>query len=230
MTANRRRQTFPLSRFALVLGLNLILSTVAAGQPATTGGLAKWSFDELTLTNGAKFQGLILSESTEGIRFQSVSQPPGRPTVTLTSFFTKAEIAAVKRLSEADRMVLKERLAELDPSGAGERKPDGIARTGHGQLAGEAGRGQALRIGLLHAPLDRVGRIDAPIRGPARTDLCRVRSLPSADRPRWPAHPDHARHRRRGIQGPSRPARQGRFAEPGGLRPGQQSRFVRDAN
>ena len=79
MTVNRSRQTFPMSRIALVLGFSLILSTVAGAQPATTGGLAKWSFDELTLTNGAKFEGLILSESTEGIRFQSVSQPPAGP-------------------------------------------------------------------------------------------------------------------------------------------------------
>ena len=64
---------------------------------------------------------MLLSEGIEGIRFQSVSRPPGRPTVTLTSLFTKAEIAGVKRLSEADRAILKERLAELDPSGAGER-------------------------------------------------------------------------------------------------------------
>ena len=40
----------------------------------------------------------------------------------LTWYFTKGEIARVKRLSDADRAALKERLSELDPSGAGERK------------------------------------------------------------------------------------------------------------
>lgn len=110
----------PMSRHILLLGL--ALTSIAGAQPAPPGALSKWSFDELTLTNGARFEGLILSEGAEGIRFQSVSRPPGRPTVTLTSFFTKAEIARTKRLSDADRAVLKERLAELDPSGAGERK------------------------------------------------------------------------------------------------------------
>jgi hypothetical protein len=94
-----------------------------AGQPAPmpVNGLANWAFDELVLVNGAKFQGLLLSESPSGVRFQVVSRPPGRPTVTLTSFFTAAEVARIKRLSDAERAVLKERLAELDPSGEGER-------------------------------------------------------------------------------------------------------------
>jgi hypothetical protein len=109
-------------RFITLIGFCLSLAALASAQPGPPNGLSKWSFDELTLANGAKFEGLILSEGADGIRFQSVSRPPGRPTVTLTSLFTKAEIAKVKRLSDADRAMLKERLAELDPSGAGERK------------------------------------------------------------------------------------------------------------
>jgi hypothetical protein len=96
-----------------------------AATALTAGGQAppsKWSFDELTLTNGATMEGLILAEEARGIRFEAVSRPPGRPTVTLTWYFSKGEIARVKRLSDADRALLKERLSELDPSGAGERK------------------------------------------------------------------------------------------------------------
>jgi hypothetical protein len=113
-------------RFA-ILGMFVLLVAVTTAPVAAAQadppppGLPKWSFDELILTNGAKFQGLILSEGEEGIRFQSVSRLPGRPTFTLTSLFTKAEIARVQRLSDADRALLKQRLAELDPSGAGER-------------------------------------------------------------------------------------------------------------
>lgn len=113
-----------MTRFA-VLAAPILLAAglVVAQQPPTPPiGLANWSFDELTLANNAKFQGLILSETPDGIRFKSVTRPPGRPTVTLTSFFTKAEVASVKRLPEAERALLKERLAELDPSGEGERK------------------------------------------------------------------------------------------------------------
>ncbi len=108
-------------RFAVPV---LLLTTFAAARqpvPMPPNGFSNWSFDELTLVNGAKFQGLLLDELPNGVRFQTVSRPPGRPTVTLTSFFTSAEIARIKRLSDADRAVLKERLAELDPRGEGER-------------------------------------------------------------------------------------------------------------
>jgi uncharacterized protein DUF1570 len=108
-------------RCGVVVAACLLAAIVGDAQPPP-GGLSKWSFDELALTNGATLQGLILSEDADGMRFQSVSRPPGRPTVTLTSHFTKAEIARIKRLSDSDRAALKERLAELDPSGAGERK------------------------------------------------------------------------------------------------------------
>lgn len=91
-------------------------------QQPPPNGLGNWSFDELTLNNGSKFQGLLLSDAPEGVRFQAVSRPPGGPTVTLASFFARSEIAAIKKLSEEERKKLKERLAELDPSGEGERR------------------------------------------------------------------------------------------------------------
>jgi hypothetical protein len=110
-----------MTRFGLLF-VAALAAGLAAGQPAPPNGLSNWSFDELTLANGAKFQGLILSEAPDGIHFQSVSRLPGRPTVTLTSFFPKSEYVGVKRLSDSDRTILKERLTELDPSGEGERK------------------------------------------------------------------------------------------------------------
>jgi hypothetical protein len=110
-------------RRALVLPLLVLLTTIAVGrQPAAPPDGSKWVFDELILKNGSKFQGLILKELPDGIEFQSVMRNPGRPTVTLTSFFAKAEIATTKRLSKEDREFLKEKLSELDPSGEGERK------------------------------------------------------------------------------------------------------------
>jgi hypothetical protein len=108
-----------MSRLVLVLPVALVAGLVAAQPPAP--GLSAWPFDELTLTNGAKFQGLIVSESPAEILFQTVRRPPGKPTFTLTSRFARHEIAAVKRLADKDREFLKERLSELDPDGSGER-------------------------------------------------------------------------------------------------------------
>ena len=112
----------PLPLAPVCLPLTPCYLPLLIGQPPPPNGLSNWSFDELTLVNGNKFQGLILSESIDKIRFQWVNRPPGRPTVTLTSFFSKSELKDVKRLSDEDRAVLKKRLAELDPSGAGERQ------------------------------------------------------------------------------------------------------------
>ncbi|VTT97813.1 Uncharacterized protein OS=Pirellula staleyi (strain ATCC 27377 / DSM 6068 / ICPB 4128) GN=Psta_3816 PE=4 SV=1: Peptidase_MA_2 [Gemmataceae bacterium] len=100
----------------------LLAGAALAQPPAPPAGLANWSFDEITLQNGAKFQGLLLAEGPDGFRFRHVSRPPGRPTITLTDNFTRAEVKELKRLPEAERALLKERLADLDPSGEGERK------------------------------------------------------------------------------------------------------------
>jgi hypothetical protein len=120
----------------------LLLAPLAAAQPAPPGATA-WPMDEITLTNGAKFRGLILSESPAEVRMRTVRRPPGKPTTTLTTKFDRQDVADVKRLGDADRAILKERLAELDPSGEGERarmeavelvpagwlgKPDGAKR------------------------------------------------------------------------------------------------------
>jgi hypothetical protein len=113
-----------MTRFAAGLASAVLLGTLAGGQPAAqpNGLSSNWPFDELVLKNGAKFQGLIISESPGFVRFKSVSRLPGRPAVTLTSLFTSAEIAKVNRLTPAERDVLKARLAELDPTGEGERR------------------------------------------------------------------------------------------------------------
>lgn len=109
-------------RRVLVVPAFAAFTALAAAQPAPPPGLSNWSFDEITLKNGAKFQGLILGESPDGVEFRSVYRNPGRPTVTLTSFFSKNEIARTTPLSRDEREALKEKLAELDPRGEGERK------------------------------------------------------------------------------------------------------------
>lgn len=100
--------------------LALVACAAAGAQPPV--GFSNWKFDELKLTNGAKFQGMILAEHSDGIDFRTVMRLPGRPTVTLTTYFPKGEVADVKRLTRDERRALKEKLDELDPNGEGERK------------------------------------------------------------------------------------------------------------
>jgi hypothetical protein len=110
-------------RRTCLLLFSLCVPGVVGAQPTTPPvGLGNWSFDEIALKNGSKFQGLLLVELPDGVEFRSVYRLPGRPTVTLTSYFSKNEIAGVRRLKKEDRKALEDRLAELDPSGEGERK------------------------------------------------------------------------------------------------------------
>lgn len=108
-----------LVRVAGSMVLLAITSALLCGQPPE--GLSNWSFDEITLVNGNKFQGLILSELPEGVRFKVVSRPPGRPTVIYTDSFSKTEISSVKKLAVEDRKVLQERIEKLETRGEGER-------------------------------------------------------------------------------------------------------------
>ena len=100
------------------LGLALLLGTLSASDPV--GPAAAWPFDEVTHANGQVFRGLILAETSAGIDFLVVLRNPGRPSLTYTTSFSyaKREIASVKRLSAADRAVLKDKLDDL----AGEQK------------------------------------------------------------------------------------------------------------
>jgi hypothetical protein len=107
----------------LVLALSVAVAVgAAAGQTPPPAGFSSWSFDELTGTNGAKYQGLIQAEDGRGIEMQLIRRPPGKPTITLTTRFAKQEIASVRRLNDTDRAILRDRVAELDPDGAGERR------------------------------------------------------------------------------------------------------------
>ena len=109
-----------MSRFSLLI---LLTASVAVAQPPVVP-TGRWPMDEIVLKSGARFEGLILDETPAGVTFRWVRRPPGRPTVTLTTSFTAAELREkdTKRLSEADRKLLRERLAELDAQGEGERR------------------------------------------------------------------------------------------------------------
>jgi hypothetical protein len=110
-----------MSRF-LLFPIVLLAGSVFAQPPVVPSG--NWPLDEIVLRSGAKYQGLIVEEQPDGVKFRLVKRPPGRPTVTLTTFFTKEEVRAdgLKRISDTDRHLLRERLAELDSQGERERR------------------------------------------------------------------------------------------------------------
>ena len=97
----------------------LLLAAVLVAQPSPTSG---WTFDEITLTNGAKYQGLLLDDGPVEVRFQTVKRRSGQPTFTLTWKVPRSDVAGIKKLTDVERTQLKERIAELDQDGSGERK------------------------------------------------------------------------------------------------------------
>ncbi|HET6573325.1 MAG TPA: DUF1570 domain-containing protein [Fimbriiglobus sp.] len=141
------------------------------------GAESAWVYDEVTLTNGYRMQGMILKESPAGIEFQVIRRPPGRPTVTLTTFIAAREMSKVRRLAAADRAALKAKLAGLDLTGAGARKrmealaltpTDWLGRPGAAQryeseqfvlvsgAADEVTRRAAVRLEQIYAAFARV--------------------------------------------------------------------------
>ena len=100
----------------------LSLWSILSAPPGVLNGQTDWLYDELYLRNGGYFRGVLLEETPGMIRFQTVRRAPGRPTVTLTLRFNRDEISRIHRLSEENRRILQEKLAELDPTGVGERR------------------------------------------------------------------------------------------------------------
>lgn len=107
--------------FARSLGI-LLIGACAFGQVPPAKPSGDWKLDELVAINGAKYRGIVLEESPKGVRFRVVRRPPGRAAVTLTTFFQTKEVDRIQKITEAERDAVKAKLAELDPTGAGERK------------------------------------------------------------------------------------------------------------
>jgi hypothetical protein len=122
----------------------VLLVGLAPAQPVAPLQPA-WSFDEITLSNGAKYQGLLLDDGPKEVRFQTVRRRPGQPTFTLTWKALRSEVASIKKLTDAERMVLKERIAELDQDGSGERKRTQSLVLEPAMWLGEPAKGQAYR-------------------------------------------------------------------------------------
>ena len=120
----------------------LAAAVLTAGVAAAD---AEWQFDQIRLNNGAVLRGLILDETPAGVRFQNVRRQRGRSTVVFTTTLGKAEIAAVERLSAADREVLRGRLRELAEAGPAEKLRAERLELEPIPWAGKAGAGRRYR-------------------------------------------------------------------------------------
>src|SRR4051794_25604613 len=81
---------------------------VSAAPPDDAGkadvpGVRDWQFDVLLLKNGKSFQGLLVEETPEKIRFQYVMRRPGEQTVVFATTFAPQEVARLTRLDPAER-------------------------------------------------------------------------------------------------------------------------------
>jgi hypothetical protein len=105
------------------MSVPLLIPTVAVAvaQPADPFRAAVWPLDRVTLRNGKTIDGLILSDAPAELVFKVIQRQPGRPTITLTTRLQRSEIEHVRRLSEADRAAVREKLAELEAAGSSER-------------------------------------------------------------------------------------------------------------
>ena len=121
----------------------LVLASTLIAQP--TPPINNWIFDEITLANGAKFQGLLVDDGPDDVRFQTVKRSPGQPTFTLSWRVPRSEVGSIKKLTDAERTLLKERIAELDLDGSGERKRIQSLDLAPAMWLGEPAKGKTYR-------------------------------------------------------------------------------------
>jgi hypothetical protein len=131
-----------MARSSGALIVAFLAGTLLAGAAAAE---AEWQFDQIRLTNGAVLKGLILEETPAGIRFENVRRHPGRLTVVFRTTFARYEIAAVDRLSAADRDRLQIRLRELAEAGPAEKQRAERLELEPMAWAGKAGAGRRYR-------------------------------------------------------------------------------------
>ena len=108
------RACFVSIRARVLVGILLCIDSVPG--PAQEGlATEQWKFDELHLTNGTIFTGLIVDETPAVVRFKIVIRPPGESTRTLLQRFERKQIQRIVRLDQEDRKTLAQRLRTLQP-------------------------------------------------------------------------------------------------------------------
>jgi hypothetical protein len=102
----------PTHPFWIAFGTLALLACpgIAGGPP----GADVWKYDEVHLTNGHIFSGLIVEEKPDGtVHLRQVTRKPGRATLTNRMIFAPREVDHVEKLPPKDRAELEQRLDRL---------------------------------------------------------------------------------------------------------------------
>ncbi|MFT3878878.1 MAG: DUF1570 domain-containing protein [Gemmatales bacterium] len=89
----------------------LITSSAAQEKPAL-----KHEFDQLTLHNGSRIEGLVVEEATLHIRFQFLAGKPGVRTMVFEVTYDRTEIAGISKAKEPGRSLAREHFNKIETS------------------------------------------------------------------------------------------------------------------
>ena len=104
------------SSLRLSLSLSLLLGSLSAtahaqAQPAAPPG--RWRLETLALKSGAKYHGLIQSQSEAEYDFAEILQPPGKPMYAVVRGIPRETVAFVERLDDAGHKELAARFSRF---------------------------------------------------------------------------------------------------------------------
>lgn len=107
--------SLPSSRVAALLSV-VILSMLIAAASAQEKPVAKHEFDQLTLHNGSRLEGLVVEEATLHIRFQFLATKQGVRTLVFEVTYDRTEVASISKASETGRALVKQLFNSIENS------------------------------------------------------------------------------------------------------------------
>jgi len=102
-------------RVGVIISL-AILFLLIAGAAAQEKPAPKHEFDQLTLHNGSRIEGLVVEEATLHIRFQFLASKPGVRTLVFEVIYDRTEIASITKAKEPGRSLAKEHFNKIETS------------------------------------------------------------------------------------------------------------------
>ncbi|HQR05231.1 MAG TPA: DUF1570 domain-containing protein [Gemmatales bacterium] len=96
---------------SLVLFCLLIASSIAQESPTP-----RLEFDQLTLHNGSRVEGVVVEEATQYIRFRFLASKPGVRTLVFEVIYDRTEIAGISKAKEPGRTLAREHFNKIETS------------------------------------------------------------------------------------------------------------------